>query len=60
VGFMLCDCPAALDVAERGRLWVRCRTPGCNSIWYRPPHDPAATTLVAGRPGALGAESNFL
>ncbi|HSZ45652.1 MAG TPA: hypothetical protein VK823_09970 [Streptosporangiaceae bacterium] len=38
VGWMPCDCASALAAEGFGHLWVRCRAPGCSSIWYRPPH----------------------
>jgi hypothetical protein len=52
VGFMPCDCPAAVAVVERGHLYVRCRAGrDCPSIWYRPAHDPASSTWQPGQPG---------
>jgi hypothetical protein len=43
VGWMPCDCPGAMREPGRGHLWVRCKTPGCAGIWYRPEHRPALT-----------------
>jgi MarR family transcriptional regulator, organic hydroperoxide resistance regulator len=40
VGWMPCDCPAALREPGHGHLWVRCRAAGCREIWYRPEHTP--------------------
>lgn len=42
VGWMPCDCPAALAREVLGHLWVRCRAEGCPSIWYRPRHESSA------------------
>ncbi|HXW45403.1 MAG TPA: hypothetical protein VEL03_11485 [Streptosporangiaceae bacterium] len=41
VGWMPCDCPAALATEGLGHLWVRCRADGCPAIWYQPPHEDA-------------------
>jgi hypothetical protein len=59
VGWMPCDCPSARAHGVLGHLWVRCRTEGCPSIWYRPRHElpeagaPRASLIseaLAGRP----------
>jgi hypothetical protein len=44
VSWVVCQC--ALDGGE-GHLRVSCRTDGCPSVWYQPPHRPGAE--VTGR-----------
>ena len=40
IGWMPCDC--LTGTGRLGHHWVRCQTEGCTSIWYDPPHKPAA------------------
>jgi len=52
VGWMPCDCKNALSNGVLGHLWVRCRTSGCSSIWYRPRHEQANADLACHRASA--------
>lgn len=45
VGWMPCDCEAAQG-NHMGHRWVRCREPGCPSIWYEPKCEAADAALV--------------
>src|ERR1700685_364388 len=42
VGWMPCDCAAAVREPGHGHLWVRCRAAGCREIGYRREHTPLA------------------
>ena len=46
VGWMPCDCESALAGNQLGHLWVRCRTNGCPSIWYRPRHSKQSSAAA--------------
>jgi hypothetical protein len=39
-----CSCPGAQtlhpDPAIWGHFTIRCREPGCRSVWHDPPHEP--------------------
>jgi hypothetical protein len=57
VGWMPCDCPAAVREPGHGHLWVRCRAAGCREIWYRPEHTPLRDQrpeIALPGPGAAG------
>jgi hypothetical protein len=43
VSWMLCDCPpaqAAQTAGPAGHVAVQCAIPHCQSVWYKPRHDP--------------------
>jgi hypothetical protein len=57
VSFVPCSCKPALaepePEPERGHLSVSCQHPGCDSRWWKPPHDESSVTWQVGRSGGL-------
>jgi len=47
VSWMPCWCAFAVEQGARGagHLRVSCRSPGCDSVWFRPRHDEAPRQL---------------
>jgi len=45
VSWVLCDCPTARATSgggAAGHMAVFCNVKGCQSVWYRPRHEPQA------------------
>jgi hypothetical protein len=60
VSWVLCDCPTARATSgggAAGHMAVFCNVKGCQSVWYRPRHEPQALPGVRPltSPGHLGA-----
>jgi len=51
VSWLPCQCgPArAAQPQGSGHRVIACRVPGCGSVFYEPPHDPAAQSPSAAR-----------
>jgi len=62
VSWVLCDCPTARATSgggAAGHMAVFCNVKGCQSVWYRPRHEPQVLSGQTGhqpRPSRLPLE----
>jgi hypothetical protein len=60
---VLCDCPTARATSgggAAGHMAVFCNVKGCQSVWYRPRHEPQALPVSGQSPApAISAPSKM-
>jgi hypothetical protein len=63
VSWVLCDCPTARATSgggAAGHMAVFCNVKGCQSVWYRPRHEPQALPVSGQSPApAIWAPSKM-